>query len=442
MRGTKFVCLIFVSLLVAVFVSCQVGFSAETITLDDLPDSGEFLTITSDSTLTIAEGEAGFSEGVLTIQGTNESTPVFEIVDNGNLTIKNTVTCNTANLTIQNNGNLTLEDVAFTLNSHANLTITNNGTCTIADTNIQVYGGLVYLFNNEALTANNWYIKDQFDGTFIANYGNATLSECTFVSNGAEGKIELFNSGSLQITHGVFDVNYGGTVNMNSLTGTLAMAECNMDVSGSSHGKKSYVNILADNATWENCSFVNNAGTINYLNTGEVNVTNCTVNIYGENASTILSSNGPMTFQNFMLSGDGSTSITNWDSMSLTESSFNSSLSLTLMNNGNLTADNWLVKTLSSAARITVYNGNSGNFTFIESFIEGVERSVLEAVGSEGQEFVESTGGIITVTNFGSLTDLTDIVGISTYLLYMVIAFVAVSLLFTLNRRKTSVTKP
>ena len=443
MPQKNFVCLTLASLLLLVFVSCQVGFSVETLSLDDLPGSGEVLTIESDSTLAINEGETASSEGTLTIQGTTESTPTLEITNNGNLTLKNTVTCNTANLTIHNNGNLTLEDIAFTLNDNATLAIANNGTFTVTDANIQVYGGKVYLTNIESLTANNWYIKDQFDGTFITNDGEANLSECTFVTNGAEGKIELFNSGNMQLVHGVFDVNYGGTVNMNSGTGTLTMTLCTMDISGTSHGKKSSMNIVGGNSTWENCSFVNNAGTINYLNTGKVSAANCSVNVYGENASTILSSSGPMTFEKLQLTCDGSTSITNWGTMTLNESSFNSSHSLTFMNNGNLTAENWLVKTMYNDTRITVYNGNNGNITFNVPFIENINSTVLASVGPEGQEFVESSGGTITVTNMGSLTEQTDIVGNSNYLLYMVIAFVAlsVSLIIASNRHKNSATK-
>ena len=99
------------------------------------------------------------------------------------------VTCDSGNLTIQNNGNLTLEDVAFTVDGNPTVTIGNGGTCTVDDCNIQVYGGYFYLSNGGSLNAHNLYIKDQFDGTFIANSGEATFSEATFVMNGAYGKI-------------------------------------------------------------------------------------------------------------------------------------------------------------------------------------------------------------------------------------------------------------
>jgi hypothetical protein len=350
-------------------------------------------------------GETALSAGVLTLQGTNDTAPKLEIINNGDLTISNTVICNTANLTIQNNGNLTLQDVGFTLNSNATLVISNDGTCTMTEASIQVYGGYVYLTSTASLSMQNFYLKDQFDGTSIANYGNANMSECTFVANGAEGKIEIFNGGNLQLNHCVFDVNYGGTLNINTLTGTLTATECNMDISGASQGKKSSSSILGDNATWDSCSLVNNGGTINYLNTGEVNLTNFTVDNWGVDASTILSSSGPMVFENSHFSGSGSTSITNWDSITFIDSNLTSSDSLTLMNNAELTAENWLLKTTSNTASILIYNDNNGNITFNVSFIENVSSEALEAVSSDGQEFVESSGGTITVTNKGTITE-------------------------------------
>lgn len=438
MRRTKIVCLALFSVLL-VTVCYQVGYSEDTVlTIDDLPGAGESLVIDSDSTLTVNEGETAVIAGVLTLSGTADVTPELKIINNGDFTIKNTVVCNTANLTIQNNGKLALEDVVFTLNSNATLTIENGDTCTITDASISVYGGYFYFSNGGSLNAQNWYVKDQFDGTFISNSGDVVLSETTFVVNGAKGKVEIFNSGDLQIRHGVFDVNYGGKVNMNTLTGTLKMTECSIDISGASHGTRGAVNILGDEATWESCSFVNNGGLLNYLNTGEVNVNNCTVHVLGVNASTILTSSGPMTFEKFVLSGSGSTAITNYDSMTLVDGSYDSSLSLNLMNNGKLNAENWLIKTTSSTARITVYNGNNATFTFNVPFLEGVSSSVLTSIGSEGKEFVESSGGIITVTNYGLMNKQSSAnIGLE-YLLYVliIVAAVAVSLVVILRNRK------
>jgi len=434
MRGSKFVCLTLVLFLLTVFVSCQVGFSAETLTLDDLPGSSETLVIDSDSVLTVDEGETALSLGVLSIQGTEGSEPELEIVNNGDLTISNNVLCDAGALTIQNNGKLTLEGVAFRLDSNSTLTIGNGGTCTIDDVNIQVYGGYFYLSNGGSLNAHNWYVKDQFDGTLISNSGVAVFSETTFVVNGAQGKIEIFNSGDLQIDHGVFDVNYGGKVNINTLTGTLTMTDSSMDISGASHGKKSDVNILAANTTWNTCSFVNNGGNLNYLNTGGVNLSNCTIYNSAVGSSTILSSSGPMVVENSQISGSGSTSITNWDSLTLLDSNFTSSHSLTLMNNAELTAENWLAKTTSDTAKIVIYNGNNGSITFNVPFIENVTSAVLTSIGPEGQEFVESSGGTITITNEGSITGQSDSSLI--YIIAIIIVVIVVIIIVWMMRKK------
>jgi len=436
MYRSKSVCLTLVSLLLVVFISCQVGYSAEPLTLDDLPGSGETWVIETDSILTVDVGETAVIDGVvLYVNGTEEAITQFEIVNNGELIIDSTqIRCDHANFTIHNAGTLTFQTSHFTVMENSTLAIDNGEQCLMTDTSIDVYGGYFYLSNGGSLNAHNLYVKDQFDGTLIANSGDAAFSETTFVMNGAYGKIEIFNSGDLQIHRGVFDVNYGGRLNINTLTGTLTATECSMDVSGASHGTKSSANILAANATWDTCSFVNNNGNINYLNTGEVSLTNCTVYNSGVDASTILSSSGPMVFENSQFSGSGSTSITSWDSMTLIDSNFTSSHSLTLMNNAELTAGNWLVKTTSSTARIVIYNGNESSITFNVSFIENVTSSVLAAIGSEGQEFVESSGGTIAVTNNGSITEQTDSNLI--YILAIVAAVIVVIIVFLLMRKK------
>jgi hypothetical protein len=430
-------------MLLLVTVCCQVGYSADTVlTLDDLPGVGESLVITSDSILTVEEGETAVIGGALQINGTEDAITELKIVNNGELTIKSTtIRCNHANLTIHNAGTLTLETVHFTVIGNSTFAVNNEGDCLMTDTSVDVLGGYFYFTNSGSLTVQDGYFKDQFDGTFIINYGDASLSECTFVANGAEGKIEIFNSGDLQLSHGVFDVNYGGTVNMNSLTGTLTATECSVDVSGWSHGEKSSVNILAGNATWESCTFVNNGGLINYLSTGEFSANDCTISMSTVNASTILSSSGPMVFENFLLSGSGSASITNWDSMTLIDSAYNSSHSLTLMNNGELTAENWLVKTTSSTARIVIYNGDNASITFNVPFIEDVSGSVLASVGPEEKEFVESSGGTIAVTNNGLMTEQSSADGSGLeFIFYIVIIVVAVivSLFVILRRHKKS----
>ncbi|MCW4016899.1 MAG: hypothetical protein NWF06_11055 [Candidatus Bathyarchaeota archaeon] len=430
MPKTKFMCFVLLTVL-SLAACCPVGYSQAVLTLDDLPSSGESLVVSSDSVLTVNEGETAVIDGaVIQINGTEHALTEFKIINNGEFTIKNTqIRCNTANFTIQNMGTLNLKTVHFTVIGNSTLALDNQNNCEMSDTSIDVYGGYAHLSNSDSLTVNNGYFKDQFDGTLIANSGDALFSETTFVANGASGKIEIFTSGDLKLTHGVFDVNYGGTVNINSLTGTMTVNNCNMDISGWSHGKKSSVNILCGNSTWESCSLVNNAGTFNCLNTGVVHVSDCTASVSSINSSTILSNSGQMFFENFDLSGSGSASITNWDIMDLTDSSYASSHSLTLMNNGELTAENWFVKTTSSTARIVVYNGNNATLAFDAPFIENVDVSTLTSIGPEGHEFVESSGGIITVTNNNVITQKSSTNGdLDSSLLYILVIAAAVIL--------------
>jgi hypothetical protein len=204
-----------------VAVCCQVGYSADTVlTLDDLPGAGESLVIDSDSILTVNQGETATIEGELYVNGTDAPVTDLKIVNNGELTIKSTtVRCSHDNLTVHNAGTLNFQTAHFTVIGNSTFMVNNEGDCVMTYASLDVFGGYVYLTNSGSLTVQNGYFKDQFDGTFITNYGEAELSETTFVANGAEGKIEIFNSGDLQLQHGTFDVNYGGTVNMNSLTG-------------------------------------------------------------------------------------------------------------------------------------------------------------------------------------------------------------------------------
>jgi hypothetical protein len=437
-KGTG--CLTLLSLLLCMILLCQVNYWAEGMILDDLPSLGESLVIESDTTLTINVGETGLSAGVLTLQGTEGTVPEFKIVNEGDLTISNKVTCNSAKLTIQNNGNLALKSVIFTLNDNATLTIENGEDCTIDDVNVQVYGGYFYLSNGGSFNSHNLYIKDQYDGTLISNSGVAILSETNFIANGAYGKIEIFNSGDMQIHHGMFDVNYGGKVNINSATGNLSVTDSSIDISGASHGKKSDLSIISANATWDRCSFVNNGGNINYLNTGEASLVNCTAYNSRSEASTILSSRGTMVLKSCLVSGFGATSITNWDSMTLIDSTYNSSHALTFINNGELTAENWIVKTGASTAKSTIINSENGTIKFDVSFIEDVSSDTLTAIGSDGQEFMQTSGGTIVVTNDGAIVQSSTLGNLDFNLLYILaiaVALIAV-IIILLMRKKIS----
>jgi hypothetical protein len=123
--------------------------------------------------------------------------------------------------------------------------------------------------------------------------------------------------------------------------------------------------------------------------------------------------------------------------MTLIDSSFSSSHQLNLINNGKLVAENWLVKT-TSVANITVFNSENATLSFETSFIEDVTSETLTAVGPAGQQFVESSGGTIKVTNNGSVTEANTGTSDLEILLYIVIIVVsvAVSLFIIVNTRK------
>jgi hypothetical protein len=434
--------LLLVVLLLPVF--CQAVYCEPTVlTIDDLPDVNGSLTIRSDSTLTIDAGESAAIEGVLVVQGSDDTTPTLEIVNNGDLIIKNTVVCNSANFTIQNNGNLTFDTLMVTLNYASTFSVSNNGTFSLGDVNFSIYGGLLYLTNNCSFSAHNLYIKDQYDGASFTNYGEAEFSECTFVANGAYGKIDVLNTGQMQFNHGVFDVNYGGAVNLNSLQGTLTLINCGLDVSGWSHGQQSQLNIVAADGLWDNCTVVNTGGMLNYENRGEVNMTNLNVSCSSSNGSVVMSNYGPMLLQDSVLgTSGGSLIITNWDSMNITQTVYNSSKTMNLINNGDITAENWLVKTTADQSLILITN--NGNITTATSFIADVDISTLTSIGSEGEEFNESSGGTIAVTNNGSISELVVASGGSDltwlYVLIVVLIVGIVVVLLLIRRKKPSYT--
>ena len=442
MHKSKIVCLVFIAVL-SVAVCCQISYCADTmLTLDELPGLGESLVITSDTRVIINEGETALVQGVLSVNGTENNVVKFKIENYGELILDGaSIQCSYANFSIENRafGVLSVQDSQFTVVHNSNFNVGNLADCSMADVSFEALGGFVYLQNTGSLTVENGYFKDQFDGTFIINAGDASFSDCTYVVNGGDGKIEIFNSGDLELSRGSFDVNYGGTLNLNSLTGTLTVNDCNMDVSGSSHGQKSNVNLLISNSTWDSCSFVNNGGTINCLNTGTVTANDCTVTSSSADSSNILSSNGPMTLEKLQVSGSGSALITNWDSMMLIDSTFSSSQQLKLMNNANLTTEDWMLKTTSNTAAITVYN--DGNFTFNVPFIESVDFAVLESIGSEGQEFVESSGGTITVTNNGLMAkqSITQDASDSSLIYILVVAAVVILavVVFFMTKKKS-----
>ncbi|GEM_PF-2691187 len=445
MCRNKIVCLTLLSMLLLA-VCCQTCYSADTVlTLDDLPDVGGSLVITSDSVLTVDEGESAVvDEAVLQINGTDDAVTEFEIVNNGLLTIMSTrISCNRANFTIQNTGTIDFRALHFTVIGNSTFSLENEGSFDMNDVSVDVYGGYANFRNTGTVTIHNGYFKDQFDGTVFTNFGFATLSNTVFVANGAKGRFDIENGGDIKFHQCTFDVNYGALINLNT-DGSLLMNSSNIDVSGWSHGQQSGVNIgigpVGGSAIWESCGVNTNGGNVNYQNLRESRFTDCQLTASSLDGNINIATRGPFTFENSCLGGAGSVNVANFDSLTLINSFYNSSNYLTLYNfeDGEISAENWLVKTLHEDAE--VYVTNEGNITFNPSFIEDVSSSAITSVGSEGHEFVEDSGGIITVTNKGSFSGQSSTDGGSDstliYILAIVVAAIIVIVVFFMVKKK------
>ncbi len=260
--------------------------------LSDMNDS-----ITSNTTVTIEANEKSNLEHNINVQGTNNQKTLLEIINNGELTIKAEIQCTQANLTILNKGTLTIQDENINLSGNSTLHIINTETLIVKNAGINVYGGVAYITNDGTLNADNWQLKDQFDGTFFTNNKDATLTNTGFTANGARGIQNIANKGNLQLTHCIMDANYGGTINLNSQYGTLTVDSGGFSASGASHGKTASISILTGQATWKNsiiestsaniiysdygientmddCNF---SGIGNYNTNGAETMTNCTI---------------------------------------------------------------------------------------------------------------------------------------------------------------------
>jgi hypothetical protein len=128
--------------------------------------------------------------------------------------------------------------------------------------------------------------------------------------------------------------------------------------------------------------------------------------------------------------------------MNITQTVYNSSKTMSLINNGDITAENWLVKTTADQSLILITN--NGNITTATTFIADVDISTLTSIGSEGEEFNESSGGTIAVTNNGSIRELVVASGGSDltwlYVLIVVLIVGIVVVLLLIRRKKPSYT--
>jgi hypothetical protein len=429
MRGSKVMFLVLFSLLL-VTVCCPVGYSEDTVlSINDLPSSGESLLIDSDTVLTVKENESAVIDGALQINGTETTTTDFKIINNGLLTIKNTpIGCNHSNFTIQNTGTLNLETVHFTVIGYSTLAVYNEGSCMMTAASVDVFGGYANFTNTGALTIHNGYFKDQFDGTCITNNGLATLSSTVFVANGAKGQFDISNNGDMKLRTCSFDVNYGALINLNTV-GAFSMNASSMDVSGWSHGQQSTLNINIGSgvSVWESCEQTTSGGKINFQNLGNTRLTDCRITASSD-GSVNVANHDILTFEDSSFGGTGSVDVANFDSMTLIDTVYNSSNYLALYTAGDLDAENWIVTVAIQNAEAFI--SNDGNLTFFPSFIEGVSSSVINSIGPEGKEFVQSSGGTITVTNNGAFSGQSDTNdGFDSSLIY-ILAIAAVAIVF------------
>lgn len=302
---------------------------------------------------------------------------------------------------------------------------------------MQVYGGLLYLSNSGTMTGNNLYFKDQYDGTFIHNEGEAILQDISLVANGAMGAFHLTNKGNMSLIRTLWDVNYGGTIDLNSMYGDLTVTNGSIDISGESHGKQSTVNILDGNTTWEYCTCVINRGAMDYATSGIVYMKNFTIHTL-LNGSFLLSNSGMLVYSDGLMENAGYVNIHNHESFTILNSVYNTSGSINLVNRGLLSANHGLFRTTSNTGRINIQNFDK--ITFLEPFIEGVTSEEILTIGADGADFLQQSGGLVFVSNQGSITQkdtpLNTNSNLITYLLIIVIICIAVLILISLLQKK------
>ncbi|MCW4006805.1 MAG: hypothetical protein NWF04_09495 [Candidatus Bathyarchaeota archaeon] len=404
---------------------------------DDVLNLSDFqgsLEITDHASFTVNAGEVVTIENYMFIHSSGTPpTPTVTITNHGSLTIKSEVNCQSAELLIQNRGELTFQDAKFDARGWANITIVNQGTMTTQNLTAGVYAGYLYITNQGTLTVDSWYLKDQNDGTFFTNNGNADLANATFVANGAAAQHIIVNTGNLQLTRCIFDANYGGLISLDSLQGNLDVENSIMDCSAASHGKLSTINVQTSKATWVNTSLKNTAGNVsltdtgtgstmqnctlnnvsNHTTTGQTTLTHCTLtggnysnrgNVAVDACEAIdmqtLQNAGNLEFTNCNIeTSSAATRIENTQHMQIQDSQFKSENSLNVTNQGNIYCDGWMLKT--QGAGVTLLR-NQGIITFVDPFIEGVLSQELTELTATPTNFNQPQG-TITVINEGKI---------------------------------------
>lgn len=333
--------------------------SASELFVNDLPTSGESLSVTEDTLIWINETEIVNING-LNIIGNDQKIVTVRFHIDGEFLINGSIFCENVDLEIltTKNGLFSANNVDVITDNNNNFTINNSGHMILNNVSRETYRGFTYIFNYGRLLAENLFLKDQNDGTIFLNNGDANLNSTTLVANGALSLFEITNNGNLHFFDTSWDVNYGGLIVLNSVNGTLSLINAAFDISGSSHGKSSTITIVDGNSQWRNCTLQNSNAQFSYVNEKIVEILNMKI-------STI---NG------------GNTQI---------------------INNGNLKAEQFLVETKAEQSNISITNENI--FTFNPSIISGISLDELNSIDESGEVFPQPNGGTISFINKGSV---------------------------------------
>jgi hypothetical protein len=490
-KGKTRVFLAFLSLAMVIYVNYPV-FADGTQELDHLPSYGEELTVTEDNVFTVAEGETVVLAGNLTVRGEGDSMPVVQIIVNGELVISGSVTCNHANVTLRNEGTLSMQNTElFNVGTGGLLYLYSDGVWTINKASLSLLGGSTYLSNYGSIAADDWTIEAQQGRIFFHNDGDAAIVEGTFSSVSPSGMFTLTNNGSLQFHQSVWNVNYGGTISFDGRAGNLLLNHSIIEGTGEVDGHQSVISMMNGNTTFidshldgHDCSCIYHdsrvvnltdstlSGIGNYNSVGKVSLFNSTISVVNNynNVGDFSMVNGAILgINNYANSGDvnivnstiadinnytnrktGNVTLTdctvsalnvnlsNHGKMIFDSTSLNNRGGTTnILNVGELYSYGWTLKTEGTAAIIKLTN--QGNITFIQPFIEDATGAELTSIGVDGKQFVQSSGGKIQVFNFGLIMEQAapnENMDIFIYLLALAAMIIVVMALFLIRRNK------
>lgn len=491
-------CLVF--LLAALIVcSSQPVCAVDAQELDYLPASGEELIVTADSVLTVGEGETAVLSGNLTVWGAGDSVPIVQIVVNGELVINGSVTCNHANLTIRNEGTLTMQNTELSVvGSGSLLYLYSDGDWAINKVFLSLSGGTTYLSNYGSIDADDWTIEAQQGRIFFHNGGDIAIVDGSFSSVAPSGVFTLTNNGTLQLHQSVWNVNSGGTLSFDGRAGDLLLNNSVIEGTGQASGHQSVLSIINGNATWidsrlnahDDCGCVYQdsrvvnltnsilSGIGNYNNVGKVSLFNSTIsdiNNYNNvidfnmvngtiSGITNYANSGEVCIVNSTISDIKNYANNKIGNVTLTDCTF-STFDINLKNDGKLVFDSTVMSnrggttnllnsgdlysygwTLTAAeATATINLANEGNISFTQPFIEEATAAELASVGADGKEFLQSSGGRIQVFNLGSIMQVApnENPDIIVYVLAVAVVMLLTVALFLIlrNKKKTSSTE-